>query len=561
MNEMTINFNGKNYIAKYNKQTGYYEVNLEAPEIGGIYEADITYTDLFGQSYEDTQVIQILAKEKIKIETNIVTMWIFDYRDFAVKDIVEISDYEINIDEETNANSIIKVLKKTNAKSKDIVMIKKNNEVVYWGIIDKIQNEDGKLLYEYTLKYITNIFDEDVVLNRNIETEELKDGGYYRFRSILNYNKVLDVVGGSTADFANVQLWELNDTDAQKWKIKKVSNNLYGLICVNSEKAMDVADANFKNNTNIQQYTYHESVAQEWSLVYLQKGSFKIKSAGGAFYITIENGNTENGTNAKIFENITGDDSKKQEFVIEELVEQKMWLEGIEDFIADTIKENFVENKDTFVNRNYLDIRVKTHTKLKTKVKNVTDNLYNLHTWMTNCTQLYNITFTFYIENKKLVIEIENKTLKKELIDVNAQPISNYSEVFETDVVSKVEVLTNTTTYYLYLLNDRTTTTDSSNNNRAKGRTERTFTSNFEDAEQKALDTIKSNTYNHNITFNYLDRIMKIGTPITIKTKESLIHDTYISSVKITQNRFVEYTCGNIRIKFIDKLLKERRSK
>ncbi len=561
MNEMTINFNEKNYIAKYNEQTGYYEVNLEAPEIGGIYEADITYTDLFGQSYEDTQVIQILAKEKIKIETNIVTMWIFDYRDFKVKDIVEISDYEINIDEETNANSIIKVLKKTDAKSKDIVMIKKNNEVVYWGIIDKIQNEDGKLLYEYTLKYITNIFDEDVVLNRNIETEELKNGGYYRFRSVLNYSKVIDVSGGSKENNANVQLWELNDTDAQKWRAEKLEDNIYAFICVNSDKAMDVLNETFSNNTNIQQYDYKQNTAQKWSLIYLENGYFKVKSNGGAFYVTIEGGSTENGSNIKIYENITGDDSKKQEFIIEELVEQKMWLEGIEDFIAETIKENFIENKDTFVNREYLEIRVKTHTKIKTSVRNVTDNLYNLHTWITNCTQLYGIMFTFYIENKKLVIEIENKSLNKELIDVNAQPISNYSEVFETDVVSKVEVLTNTATYYLYLLNDRTTTTDSTNQNRAEGRTERTFTSNFEDAEQKALDIMKSNTYNHNITFNYLDRIMKVGTPITIKTKESLIHDTYISSIKITQNRFVEYTCGNIRIKFIDKLLKERRSK
>ena len=91
MNNMTINFNGQNYIAKYNEQTGYYEVELESPETGGIYEADITFTDLLGQSYEETQVVQILAREKIKIETNIVTMWIFDYRDFKVKDIVESS--------------------------------------------------------------------------------------------------------------------------------------------------------------------------------------------------------------------------------------------------------------------------------------------------------------------------------------------------------------------------------------------------------------------------------------------------------------------------------------
>lgn len=561
MNKMTINFNEKNYIAKYNEQTGYHEVNLEAPETGGIYEAEITYTDLFGQSYEDTQVIQILAKEKVKIETNIVTMWIFDYRDFAIKDIVEISDYEINIDEETNANSIIKVLKKTDAKSKDIVMIKKNNETIFWGIIDNIQNENGKQLYEYTLKYITNMFDEDVVLNRNIETEELKNGGYYRFRSALSYNKVIDVSGGSLENYANVQIWELNDTNAQKWRAVKETDNLYGLICVNSEKAMDVANANFSNNANIQQDVYRKSIAQKWSFKYLENGHFKIKSAGGEFYVSIENGSVENASNVKIYENISGEASNRQEFVIEELVEQKMWLEGIEDFIANTIKENFIENKDTFVNRKYLEIRVKTHTKIKTSVSNVTDNLYNLHTWMTNCTQLYGIMFTFYIENKKLVIEIENKSLNKELIDVNAQPISNYSEVFETNIVSKVEILTTTVPYYLYLLNDRTTTTDSTNQNRAEGKTKRVFTANFEDAEQKALDTIKSNTYSHNITFNYLDRIMKVGTPITIKTRESLIHDTYISAIKITQNKFIEYTCGNIRIKFIDKLLKERRSK
>ena len=111
------------------------------------------------------------------------------------------------------------------------------------------------------------------------------------------------------------------------------------------------------------------------------------------------------------------------------------------------------------------------------------------------------------------------------------------------------------------MLNDRTTTTDKTNTNRADGKTERVYTSNYEDAEQKALDTIKANTYNHNSTFKYLNRIMNVGTPIAIKTKESLIHDTYISAIKLTQNNFIEYTCGNIRIKFIDKLLKERRNK
>lgn len=403
--QLIINFNNENYIANYNSQTGYYEIDLTAPKIGGIYNASILFTDLIGQSYEDNLPIQVFVKEPLKIDTNKVFMWIFDYKDFSVKDIVEISDYEINIDEETNSNTNIKVLKKTTAKSRDLIVIKKNNEVIYWGKNDSIQNTDGNSLYEYTIKYITNIFDQNVIL----------------------------------------------------------------------------------------------------------KDAELIKTT------------------------------------------------GIEDFIAKTIIDNFIENTDTFVNLPYLEVVVKTHTKKNTSVTNVENNIYNLHTWMTNCTQLYDIVYDFSIINKKLVITIENKTLSKELIDTRAQAISNYTEVFETDVISKVVVLTDTEPYTLFLLNDRTTTTDMTNENRAEGKIETVYTSKYEDAPQKALDTIKANSYNHNITFSYYDRFIPVGTPIAIKTKESLIFDTYISAIKITQKKFIEYTCGNIRIKFIDKLLKERR--
>ena len=160
---------------------------------------------------------------------------------------------------------------------------------------------------------------------------------------------------------------------------------------------------------------------------------------------------------------------------------------------------------------------------------------------------------------KKLVITIESKEMKKEIIDTKAQAISEYSEVFETDVVSKVIVITSTDTYTLYLLTDRTTTEDMTNENRADGRVETVYTENYEDAEQKALDTIKGNRYNHNITFKLHNRVIKVGTPVAIKTKNSAIFDTYISAIKITKNKFYQYTCGNIRVNFIDKLLKERR--
>lgn len=404
-NQLLITFNNENYVAKYNFQSGYYELELTAPSVGGIYTAEIEFTDLYLQKYEDAIDVQVWIKEPIKIETNKVFMWIFDHKDFSVKDIVEISNYEINIDEETNSNTLIDVLKKTTAKARDILAIKKNNEVVYWGIVDNIQNNDGEALYQYTLRYITNLFDQDIEL----ENEDL---------------------------------------------IKTV---------------------------------------------------------------------------------------------------------GMEDFISNAITNNFINNEDAFVNLTYLEVEVLTHTTKQTTVSNVQNNIYNLHTWLSNCTQLYNITYNFKIVNGKFIMTIESKELDTELIDVNAQPISNYTEVFETDIVSKVIVLTDTESYTLYLLNDRTTTTDKNNPNRAEGKIVTVYTANYEDAEQIALDQMKANSYNHNITFAYYDRFIPVGTPIAIKTKESLIFDTYISAIKITQNKFYEYTCGNIRINFIDKLLKERR--
>ena len=410
---MTITFNGVDYIATYNQQTGYYELNLQAPETGGIYTADISFNDLWNENYTDSIAVQVLAKKPVKIETNKIFMWIFDYYDFSVKDIVEIADYDINIDEETNANSTINVLKKTTAKARDVVVVKKNNEVIYWGVIDEIQNEDGKQLFQYITKYITNLYDR------------------------------------------NIQL----------------------------------------KNENL------------------------IKTT------------------------------------------------GVEDFISQTITNEYIANQDTFINLPWLELNILTHTPKQTSVTNVENGIYNLHTRITNCTQNYKIVYSFSIVNKKLVMTIENKTFSKEIVDTLAQSISNYTEVFETDVVSKVVVLyskvngsENAGKYILYLLNDRTTTTDMTNPNRANGKIETIYTENYEDANQEALNVMKGNSYNHNITFNLYDKYIKVGTPIAIKTKESIIYDSYISAIKITQHKFYQYICGNIRIKFIDKLLKERRN-
>lgn len=124
--------------------------------------------------------------------------------------------------------------------------------------------------------------------------------------------------------------------------------------------------------------------------------------------------------------------------------QNKISEDGIEDFIADAITNNYISNSDTFINLDYLVLDVQSHTTYETSVSNVENGIYNLHTWMTNCTQYYNITYSFDIDKiddeYKLVLTIKKENPTKEIIDVNAQPISNYEEVFETDVTAKVTV-------------------------------------------------------------------------------------------------------------------------
>lgn len=559
MANIVIEFNNKKYNAIYNKNTDEYEVELTAPEIGGIYNTEITCTE--DSKTESTNIdVRILKRKPLKITTEETYMYIFDCRDFSVKDVVQLPNYEINIDEETNANTTVKVLKKTTAKANDIVIIKENNEFIYWGVIQNIENEDGTSVYQYIIKYITNIFNQNVILNNNIINTDNIEEGYYRIHSKINYNFVFDILDGSLEAGANLQLYESNNANAQKFRIKKRADGTYKILNAVSGMALDVQGAVFENGTNIQTWGDTDNTAQKWTFSKKDANIYAINLANTRFVIDLKDANVANGSNIQIWE---FSNSPQNLWILEKLDEEIIRNEGIEDYIAEQIRKNFTNNEDVLLNREYMEVRVKTHTKLNISVSTIVDvqnNIFNLHTFMTNCTQKYNISYNFAIEGKKLIITIENKEAKKELIDINAQPISNYVEVFETDVVAKVVALAKDgEKYTLYLKTDRTTTEDMLDPDRAQGKTEIIYAENIEDARQQALDTIKGNTYNHNVTFNYYNRELKVGTPITIKTKESLIYDTYISALnRVKGSKMYKYTCGNIRIGFIDKLLKER---
>ena len=403
-------FNNKEYELIYNEQSGFYEIELETPQVGGVYNAEITFKDLIENTETLTKKIQIWTKEKYTNVSKKTLVYFLSKTDLEIKDVIEFEDYEYVIDEETNKNTIFNIMKDINAENGDIVVLQRKGNIDYIGIIKDIENENGELKRKVTLKYISNIFDRKVIL----ENENLISG------------------------------------------------------------------------------------------------------------------------------------------------------KGVEDFIAKEIYNNFTNSDDTLLNINWLDVEIKTHTKITKSVDN--DNgIYNFHTFITNCSQNYNIVLDFLYVNKRIKLTIYKQENEVQLIDTTIPDISNYIEKFETSVIAKVIVKTDTDIQKWYLLSNRTTTQNKDDVNRASGDIETVYTAKSEDAKQTALDKFKSNTYNHYISFKInrnsklfnVDK-MKVGTPLNVRTNNNIILDTYISAIKDNGSNFIEVTCGNMRVNFIDKILKER---
>ena len=277
----------------------------------------------------------------------------------------------------------------------------------------------------------------------------------------------------------------------------------------------------------------------------------------------VQNAQNENGEAKQeiVLKYITNIFDKKVILAKENLISEK----GIEDFIYQTIIDNFTNSEDTLLNINWLEVEVLTHTKLKKSVDNE-NGIYNFHTFITNCTQHYNIVYNFIFTDGKIKLKIYKQNQENILIDSRIEDISNYTEVFETDVLAKVTIKTSTSIKQWFLKSDRTITDNINDLDRATGKEDIIYTENDDDAYQSALDAFKGNSYNHYISFSLNKESqlfdvskIKVGTPLSVRTDNNVILDTYVSAITDNGSKFINITCGNMRIDFIDKISQERR--
>lgn len=143
------------------------------------------------------------------------------------------------------------------------------------------------------------------------------DNGTYFIRMASRAGSVLDVSGGSHSDGANVQIWQNNDSGAQKWNFSRNGDGSYNIVNAASGKALDVKDAATSSGTNIQQWSRNGSAAQRWYIEYVS-GGFRLSSAlNTAFVIDVSGGNAANGTNVALY---ASNDSKAQRFTFKNTI-------------------------------------------------------------------------------------------------------------------------------------------------------------------------------------------------------------------------------------------------
>lgn len=144
------------------------------------------------------------------------------------------------------------------------------------------------------------------------------DGGVYTIESKSAVGKALDIAGASTANAANVQIYDNNQSLAQTFRLNHAGGGYYTIQNAKSGKMLDVQGASTTPGANVWQYDSNKTDAQRWKLVPTgdSDGSYYVVSKCNGLYLDQQWGGTGNGTNIWVY---TGNSSNAQKFVFKKI--------------------------------------------------------------------------------------------------------------------------------------------------------------------------------------------------------------------------------------------------
>lgn len=137
------------------------------------------------------------------------------------------------------------------------------------------------------------------------------EDGLYTLRCASQPNVVLDIAGASLASGANVQVWDANNSPAQRFYLDFDSEGYCTIENVSSGMLLDVSGALAVAGTNVQQWPSNGNDAQKWRLLQSEEGVRFASKLSESLVLDISGaclwsgGNVqiwqENGTSAQLF--------------------------------------------------------------------------------------------------------------------------------------------------------------------------------------------------------------------------------------------------------------------
>ncbi len=216
-----------------------------------------------------------------------------------------------------------------------------NTNVQQWGTSESTIHDIWKLIdagdgYYYLVSavgdggtYVLDVAGKKTANGTNIDIYQLNNGdnqkfmitknsdGSYKLRPKITGDKsAVEIKDAGKGSGDNVQIWEVNGANCQDWIFEKVSDPgckmdtsvIYEFENVNSKMVMDIASGKMEADTNVQQWSTGHYKSQQWTLQAFAGGGnyYYIRSYSNPQYV-LRAGSGSNGGNINIAEYSTKD--------------------------------------------------------------------------------------------------------------------------------------------------------------------------------------------------------------------------------------------------------------
>ena len=280
-----IDINKNNEIKNYLSQIAYKEqidqnilkemVNNTINYFMNKYKSYFEYTDVVDQDYKNKVLDQIktclntnldyiimkskpewkdsLGKLIFRIQTEISN----PYKNDLIKQSIEEINIHLNNDLDTLRKKIQIFIADNGIKIYKIEDLNKELNNIYETIKQELSNQIKLIKNEITLAQLQK---------ENLLSRSIPDGIYLIYAAHCQ-NKVLDISGASKEDNARLQLYDFNDTNAQKFYISyNISGKFYTIKCLCSDKFIT---RNESTNTLVQ-FSEKNNKTQQWHIVSIE---------------------------------------------------------------------------------------------------------------------------------------------------------------------------------------------------------------------------------------------------------------------------------------------------